>query len=319
MKASNVYVYFNDGGNLVSKAPYVDSGNIRQGSDFILNLLFNKTLNLENCLIQLSFKCPGQEKPNLFPFLSYYEDKEQEIQPIEELITSPFTQMGIVTFPQDLTRYGISKNTEYQMWSFDSNRAQLTDVLTEVDGNLEAQVRITNSENKDIALGTIKIFIEKTLDYESPYQVSKPDLDRFLTEVKKTSEQIAKDAMPGQYITDIKTGKDEYTMTVEKYIKDTQSISSMDVVLPLPNVKKDINIKMLDGSDDAKASIVGSGKTDDPLRFNLEIPKGKDGTGVYQFEIGEDGNLYLYAQNFSDYEDGDYYIDEETGELILNF
>lgn len=315
MEISNVYVYFNNKGELISKAPYIDSGNVRQGSDFNLNLLFNKDLDFTNCLMQLRFKCPGQTQYNIFPFLSYNDVEEQEIATLD----NPFIHKGLIKFEQNLTRYGIAKDVEYNQWQFSSNAAALTDVLTEVDGNLEAEITIFNEKREQTVFGVIKIFIEKTLDYESPYQVYKPDLDRFLTKVQEISGQIAADLMPEQYITDIKTDKDEYTLTVEKYIKDTQSTSSMDVVLPLPNVKKDVNIKMLDGSDTAKASVIGSGKTDDPLRFNLEIPKGKDGTGVYQFEIGADGNLYLYAQNFSDYEDGDYYIDEETGELILNF
>lgn len=196
MAISKIYVYFNKKGEMVSKAPYIDTGTVRQGSDFELNILFDKPteekgddLIEEGDMISISFKCPGESKYNLFPFLSFYDKYEQEIDDIE----LKFCQSGIKKFEEDLSKYGIDKETEYLCWTFNSVNAYKKSypVLTERDGNLEVQIKIfegAKATTPTNVLGTFKIFIERTLNYESPFDVSQPDLDRFVKEVEQISK-----------------------------------------------------------------------------------------------------------------------------------
>ena len=196
MAISNIYVYFNEKGEVVSKAPYLVGGNVTQGSDFKLNILFDKDTVLigDNGIITVEFKCPGQTKYNLFPFVSFYDkyinEGSQNLDP-SKLV---FTRVGNKTFEESLTKYGIEAGKEYQCWTFDSSIAyEGGEILTERDGNLEVQVKIINNTttssssswtNSTKALGTFRIFVEKTLYHESPFNVSQMDLNRFLNEME---------------------------------------------------------------------------------------------------------------------------------------
>ena len=79
------------------------------------------------------------------------------------------------------------------MWTFTSVGAYAKGlpVLTETDGNLEVQITIYEegaTETPTSRLGTFRIFIEKTMNYDSPFNVSSLDLERFIKEVKEISK-----------------------------------------------------------------------------------------------------------------------------------
>ena len=42
MEINNLYIYYNNNGQVVSRTPYYENGSVRQGSTFNLNLLFDK-------------------------------------------------------------------------------------------------------------------------------------------------------------------------------------------------------------------------------------------------------------------------------------
>lgn len=191
-EASQLYVYFNKKGELISKAPYIENtSTVRQGEDFVLNILFDKDFLGEDDFIEITFKSPGQERENLFPFISYYEkyvdDGSREIDKSKLTFYGPTE----VEFDKDLTKYGIEKGKPYQCWKFYSVNAYRdgSAVLTAVDGNLEAQVTLLLNNGEQTVTkqcGTIKIFIEKTLTYTNPFNVSQYDLNRLFKEINDT-------------------------------------------------------------------------------------------------------------------------------------
>ena len=318
MSVNNIYLYFNKKGELISKAPYIDNGNIRQGSDFILNLLFDEDMNFNGSMLELEFKSPGQTKFGYFPFISYYDENLNNVGALK----NPFTKLeGVIKFEQDLTRYGISRDTPYQCWQFNTNAAKMTDYLTEVDGNLEAKISIYDENNNKSILGLAKIFIEKTIGYQSKYEVSKADLDRFIEETKRTSENIARtqawDVMPDKYIKDILPSASENHIVLEKFTKEGLENSEIVIELPLPHVANDVDLELLEPEETSSASVTGSGKIVDPLRFSFNIPKARDGYGLYEFEIREDGYLYVHMQSIDAVSQDDFTLDEDTGELIV--
>lgn len=342
MNISQVYVYINKNGEVVSKTPY-KTGSIRQGDDFILNILFDKeetSSELGNVLSAL-FKVPSEREYNLFPFLSY---DQQYV--LEKQITIPkeFVFVGPIPFTsdEDLSKFGIEKGVTYDCWSFNSASAYKGKaLLTNVDGNLEVQIIKYTNENKDSYTqyaGTFKIFVEKTLHYENPFDVKQEDLDRFVEEVTEISKQQAQDVvvdvLPDNYVIDIepqtyvdKNGEQRTECLILKHretILDettriiTQKDSQKTVEMPLPLVNSKPGVtSYTDETQEQSLEVTGTGKEGNPLNFNFNLYKAKNGYGIHAFYIDfTTGELYVKAENSDDLEAGNYKINE-NGELVI--
>lgn len=342
MNISQVYVYINKNGEVVSKTPY-KTGSIRQGDDFILNVLFDKeetSPDLGNVLSAL-FKVPSEKEYNLFPFLSY---DQQYI--LEKQITIPkeFVFVGPIPFTseEDLSKFGIEKGVAYDCWTFNSASAYKGKaLLTNVDGNLEVQIIKYTNENKDSYTqyaGTFKIFVEKTLHYKNPFDVKQEDLDRFVEEVTEISKQQAQDVvidiLPEEYVIEVKPNTfidkngvertESLTLTHRETILDeetrviTQKDKQTTVEMPLPLVNETINVVSSHEIEEQTVTVTGTGKETNPLSFNFHLHKARDGYGIHAFYIDPvTGNLVVKAERSDDLDDDNYLINE-NGELVIN-
>lgn len=341
MNISQVYVYINKNGEIVSKTPY-KTGSIRQGDDFILNVLFDKDEtkpSLGNVLSVL-FKIPSQKEYNLFPFLSY---DQQYVSEKQTSISKEFVFSGPIPFTSDidLSKYGIEKGITYDCWSFNSASAYKGKaLLTNIDGNLEVQIIKYNNENKDSYTqyaGTFRIFVEKTLHYENPFDVKQEDLDRFIEEVteisKEQAQDVVVDVLPEEYVIEVKPNTfidkngeertESLTLTHRKTVLNeetrvfTQTDEQSNVEMPLPLIKEEINVNSSHEIEEQTASIAGTGKEKNPLIFSLNLHKARDGYGIHAFYIDETtGELMVKAERSDDLVEENYKINE-NGELII--
>lgn len=341
MNISQVYVYINKNGEIVSKTPY-KTGSVRQGDDFILNVLFDKDEtkpSLGNVLSVL-FKIPSQKEYNLFPFLSY---DQQYVSEKQASISKEFVFSGPIPFTSDidLSKYGIEKGITYDCWSFNSASAYKGKaLLTNIDGNLEVQIIKYNNENKDSYTqytGTFRIFVEKTLHYENPFDVKQEDLDRFIEEVteisKEQAQDVVVDVLPEEYVIEVKPNTfidkngdertESLTLTHRKTVLNeetrvfTQTDEQFNVEMPLPLIKEEINVNSSHEIEEQTASVIGTGKEKNPLIFNLNLHKARDGYGIHAFYIDETtGELKVKAERSDDLVEENYKINE-NGELII--
>lgn len=338
MKVSNIYVYFNNKGELVSKTPYIDEGPVRQGDDFLLNILFDKGSTKPGEILSLMFKVPTEEEYNLFPFLG------QNKYNISKEIQNNFPLIGPTIFKEetkDLSKFGIYKGVEYDCWTFNSSEAYNGKaLLTNLDGNLEVQL-IRYPENTKSTytkyLGTFKIFVERTMHYKSAFDVKQEDLDRFLEEVDDIAKGIAEtttvDILPKHTINvDSKTFVDKngdtrtesLTLTFEELsINEKNEVVSTEtsktVEMPLPLVEETINVTSAHEIEEQTASVTGNGKEEKPLTFSLNLHKARDGYGIHLFYIDEEtGELIVRAERSDDLVDNNYVINEK-GELVIKF
>lgn len=341
MNISQVYVYINKNGEVVTKTPY-KTGTIRQGDDFILNVLFdkNQTNSNLNDVLSVLFKIPSEREYNLFPFLSY---DQKYILETQENISKEFVFVGPIPFTsdEDLSKYGISKGITYDCWSFNSASAYKgKSLLTNIDGNLEVQIIKYTNENKDSYTqytGTFKIFVEKTLHYENPFDVKQEDLDRHIEEVTNVSKMQAQDVvidvLPRKYIIEVEpntfvdkngderteslTLKHRETILNEETRVITQTDEQEIVKLPLPIVEEKINLVSSYEIEEETATIEGNGSGANPLTFNFNLRKGRDGYGIHVFYIDSNtGNLIVKAERSEDLTNDNYEINE-NGELII--
>lgn len=339
MNISQVYVYINKKGEVVTKTPY-KTGSIRQGDDFILNVLFDKnetSSELGNVLSAL-FKVPSEKEYNLFPFLSY---DQQYVLEKQVTIPKEFVFVGPIPFTskEDLSKFGIEKGVTYDCWTFKSASAYKGKaLLTNIDGNLEVQIIKYTNENKDSYTqyaGTFKIFVEKTLHYRSSFDVKQEDLDRFVEEVTEISKQQAQDVvidvLPDNYVIDIepqtfvdKNGIERVESLVlthrETFLDETtRVISQVDktttVEMPLPLAKT--TYQSSHDIEEQSVELTGTGKQDDPLNFEFKMHKARDGYGIHAFYIDWDtGNLVVKAERSDDLAAENYELNEQ-GELII--
>ena len=93
MQVNNLYVYFNKSGQVVSRTPYCENGEVRQGSTFILNFLFEKDYIKPGDTVSAMFKWPGQNEANTFPYVSFYEDYNLDDKDTDNSLY--FLNMGI--------------------------------------------------------------------------------------------------------------------------------------------------------------------------------------------------------------------------------
>lgn len=348
MNVSEVYVYFNKKGEMIVKAPYISTGTVRQGDDFTLNILFDiddprgQGPSLGSFL-SVMFKIPTEKEYNLFPFLSY--DKKYNLEKSKEIATE-FSLVGPKVFiekEKDLSKFGIYKNVEYNCWTFNSSTAYRgLALLTNIDGNLEVQVIEYNGlseENFTNYLGAFNIFVEKTTHYESPFDVKQMDLDRFIEEVNELAlqkaEDMAIDLLPENYVINVIPNKTEdennikrtesLTLVTRETVVDpeTKRITQVDTVeeieMPLPIIKEEINVNSSHEIEEQTASITGIGKEKNPLIFNLNLHKARDGYGIHAFYIDEiTGELIVKAERSDDLVEENYKINE-NGELIIEF
>lgn len=311
MQVNNLYVYFNKSGQVVSRTPYCENGEVRQGSTFILNFLFEKDYIKPGDTVSAMFKWPGQNEANTFPYVSFYEDYNLDDK--DKYYT--FIHYGDYSFDKDLSKFGILANKVYDCWQFYSANA-VSDgqpSLTELDGNLEISLTIIRDGELKV-LGTSRIFIEKDPTYKTNFQVSTYDLNRFLGDIV---EQL-----PKNFVKDVYGNKEDYSVGYESLIVDyvkEDVIETKKIDLPTPHVAETIIVtENVPYGGQQSASISGNGKSINPLQFSFDMYKAKDGFGVVGFEIDDNGDLILFDER-GDNKVSDYYIDEETGELIVKY
>lgn len=104
----------------------------------------------------------------------------------------------------------------------------------------------------------------------------------------------------------------EYVLNEIKYIIETPLVINNKV-----NVET-IASGTLVNPVQGEATVQGTGRRNNPLEFNLKIPRGFDGYGIHFFNIDEYGNLILYRERQEQFGDN-YEIDETTGELVISF
>jgi hypothetical protein len=338
MNISNIYVYFNRNGELVCKAPYVDTGSIRQGDDFLLNVLFDKGSTTYGDVLGLMFKVPTEENYNLFPFLG--QNSVNISKQIDTEFTFVYNPNGFRP-DKDLSNFGIYKDVEYDCWTFDSSSVyDGKALLTNVDGNLEVQIiKYSNSDRSSYTryAGTFNIFIEKTAHYKSEFDVKQADLDRYIEETKDIALEQAKvttiDILP-EHTTNVETTTfvdkngetrtESLTFTFEELsINEKNEVVSTKtnktVEMPLPLVEEEINVTSSHEIEEQTATVTGTGKEKDPLTFSLNLHKARDGYGIHFFYIDEEtGELMVNAENSDDLVDENYQINDD-GELVIKF
>ena len=311
MQVNNLYVYFNENGQILSRTPYCENGEVRQGSTFILNFLFEKGYIKPGNTVSVMFKWPGQNDANTFPYISFYEDYN-----LKKDKTYTFTHYGDYSFDKDLSKFGIKANKIYDCWQFYSVSA-VSDgqpSLTELDGNLEITPTIITDDGQEV-LGTARIFIEKDPTYKTNFQVSTYDLNRFLSDIM---EQLPKD-----FVRDVYGNKEDYSIGYESltvdYVEDDElKIKKID--LPVPTVdEKVIVTENVPYGGQQTASVSGNGKAVNPLQFNFDLYKAKDGFGVVGFEIDEQtGHLILFDERGPNAK-SEYELDPTTGCLMVKY
>ena len=342
MNISQIYVYLNKEGELLCKTPYIDTGCVRQGDDFILNVLMDYDATQMDInkpsfsqLFTVMFKIPTETKSNLFPFLSY--DQKYVVEESER-ISNEFTFVGPSLFTEterDLSKFGIIKDKKYNCWSFNSSSAYNgLALLTNLPGNLEVQL-VTYQNGATKYSGVFKIFIEKTLHYESPFDVKQMDLDRFTDELIGVTKAQAQDTtmaiLPPSYVIEVEpnTFVDDKgdTRTESLTLKHQETVLDDDrnviltkketqVEMPLPIVTANVTSSV--DIEEENVNVTGTGKNDNPLNFSFSLHKGRDGYGIHCFYIdNETGNLIVKAERSDDLVDGNYTINE-NGELVIN-
>ena len=311
MQVNNLYVYFNKSGQVVSRTPYCENGEVRQGSTFILNFLFEKDYLNPGDTVSAMFKWPGQNEANTFPYISFYEDYNLDDK--DKYYT--FIHFGDYSFNKDLSKFGIVANKVYDCWQFYSASA-VSDgqpSLTELDGNLEITLTIIKNGELNV-LGTSRIFIEKDPTYKNNFQVSTYDLNRFLGDIV---EQL-----PKNFVRDVYGNEEDYSIGYESLIVDyvkEDAIETKKIDLPVPTVNKTVNVnEKVKYEEPQTAEVTGSGKKDNPLQFDFNLYRAKDGFGVVGFEIDENGDLWLFDER-GENAITEYYIDEETGQLMVEY
>ena len=310
MEINNLYIYYNNNGQVVSRTPYYENGSIRQGSTFNLNLLFDKGFIKSGDVVLLYFKWPQMEAQDL-PYVSFYDDYN-EIS--DDLV---FTPAGTKIFDKDFSKFGIQAGVEYDCFTFRSSAAIAEGFpnLTELDGNLEIGPKIIRESNLtrgvDVTtLGNARIFIERDSTYISDLKVSSVKFNEWLDSVQTL--------IPNQFVRDITTSPDEnYHILSMQYDDEGKDIRTIN--LPVPSVSKEITVnEFTDKTKKQTASLSGTGELDKPLNFTFDMYKPKDGFGITAFEIGEDGNLYLYdGRSEEDQKMFKYQLNQSTGELEI--
>ena len=315
MEANNIYFYYNKNGQLISRTPYYENGSIRQVSTFILNLLFEKDFVNPGDTIMLYFKWPTKEDLNELPYVSFYEDYNSLNK--DDLT---FTHMGFKTFDKDLSKFGILKNVEYDWWKFDTKLASLDGFpnLTELDGNLEFTPKIINQTRAVNVLGTSRVFVERDVTYKSDLKVSTYDLEQFLAKVQQQiPDTFVKKITPGE---DYGFGVQSFDIKYEEIdLENESSEKNENINLPIPEIKRDIIVNNIEKDENQTVEFTGTGKHSNPLEFTFNLYKAKDGYGITAFEIGEDGNLYLYDGRSSDDQKFFKYKIDENGFLCIEY
>lgn len=217
METNNIYFYYNKNGQLISRTPYYENGSIRQGSTFILNLLFEKDFVNSGDTIMLYFKWPQKVDLNELPYVSFYDDYS-----FEDKGDLTFTHIGLKTFDKDLSKFGILKNVKYDCWSFFNiplaNKDSFPN-LTELDGNLEFTPKIINQNGEINVLATSRIFVEKDVTYKSNLKVSSHDLDAFLSDI---SIQFKSNFIDGHSIIAFKVAEDGNLYMIDGRVEEEQ-------------------------------------------------------------------------------------------------